>query len=106
MNKSLLVVTALLLLGAVKMAAAAGGYNNVPPNDSQFRGCISYANKNYEGGNAPSPVAGQTKVVAYCECMWNETPDSFRGNLVKFAESDKGKKVNRICEKHSGWVDY
>ncbi|MBS4098053.1 MAG: hypothetical protein KGZ83_14580 [Sulfuricella sp.] len=105
MNKTLLAVAALALLGTVKVAAAAGGYNDVPPGDAQFKQCVTYANKNYEGGNAKSPVPGQSKVVAFCECMWNETPDDFRGNLAKFSESDKGKKVNKICEKHSNWTD-
>ena len=105
MNKSLVAVASLLLLGTMKMAIAAGGYNDVPSDDPQYQQCLSYANKNYEGGNAPSPVAGQTKVAAFCECMWNETPDSFRGSLAKFSESDKGRKVNKTCEKHSNWGD-
>jgi hypothetical protein len=105
MKKSLLAVASLTLFGTVNLAFAAGDYNDVPPGDAQFRQCVSYANKNYEGGSAPSPIAGQTKVVAFCECMWNETPDDFRGNLAKFSESSAGKKINRTCEKYSNWGD-
>lgn len=103
MKKTAFVLIASLL--SANVAMAAGGYNDVPKNDAQFRQCVNYANKRYEGGNEPSPVPGQSKVVAFCECMWNETPDDFRGNLAKFAESEKGKKINKTCEKHSNWMD-
>ncbi len=105
MNKLLLALLSLSLLGATNVSLAAGSYEDVPPGDAQFRACVTYANKIYEGGNEKSPVKGQTKVVAFCECLWNETPDNFRGSLVKFAESEKGKKVNKICEKYSNWAD-
>lgn len=95
-----------LLVGLTSTGAmAAGGYNDVPSSDPQYKQCLSYASKLYEGGNEASPVPGQTKVAAYCECLWNETPDNFRGSLVKFAESDRGKKVDKICSKHANWVD-
>lgn len=84
---------------------AAGGYNDVPRDDPQFKQCVAYSNKNYEGGNEPSPIRGQTKVVAFCECLWNETTEDFRGNLAKFAETPNGKRINKICEGHSDWSD-
>ena len=46
---------------------------------------------------------GQTKAQAFCRCVWNETPEDFRGDLAKFAESAKGKSINATCEKHSDW---
>lgn len=38
-----------------------------------------------------------------CTCLWNGTPDDFKGNLSKFADSDKGKKLDRVCTKYSNW---
>lgn len=96
-------VAAALLIGMVGSVSAKGDYNDVPANDPQYQGCIRYANKNYEGGNEKSPIKGQNKAQAYCECMWNETPDNFRGNLAKFGETKKGKEINEICEKYSDW---
>ncbi|MBF0424779.1 MAG: hypothetical protein HQL66_03045 [Magnetococcales bacterium] len=87
------------------MAFAAGSYNDVPSSDPQFQQCIAYANANYQGGSAASPIPGQTKAAAFCECMWNETSDDFRGNLAKFSETEKGKRINKICEKYSNWAD-
>jgi len=87
---------AAVLLAAANMVLAAGSYNDVPPNDCQYNDCLIFSLKNYEGGDEPSPIRGQTKVQAFCECLWNETPDDFRGNLAKFAESAKGKKISRI----------
>ena len=103
MKKYLFPIVSTLLLGITSAAFAAGGYNDVPSSDPQFQSCIAYANNNYSGGNEASPVPGQTKVAAYCECMWNETSDDFRGNLVKFAETEQGKNTNAICEKYSNW---
>ncbi|MBF0428190.1 MAG: hypothetical protein HQL94_04650, partial [Magnetococcales bacterium] len=91
MKKTLLAVVSIVLLGSASMANAAGDYNDVPSSDPQFQQCISYANKNYTGGNEASPIPGQTKVAAFCECMWNETSDNFRGNLAKFAETERGQ---------------
>lgn len=84
-------------------AFAADDYNAPPAGDSQYAACIVSSNKTYEGGDAKSPVAGQTKAQAFCRCVWNETPEDFRGDLAKFADSGKGKTVNAMCEKHSGW---
>lgn len=103
MKTLLAAVAAALIASAAAPALAKGDYNDVPANDAQYLSCISYANKNYEGGSAASPIKGQTKVQAYCECMWNETPDNFRGNLAKFGETNKGKEANAICEKYSNW---
>ena len=105
MNKSLLAAASIFLIGTAPMAIAAGDYNDVSRSDPQYKSCIAYANKNYEGGNAASPIPGQTKVAAYCECMWNETSDDFKGNLAKFAETPQGKSINKTCEKYSNWSD-
>lgn len=84
-------------------AYAAGEYNDVPAGDVQFKNCVSYAMKKYDGGDAASPIAGQTKAQAWCECLWNETPEDFTGGLAKFSESSKGAAVNRVCEKYANW---
>lgn len=84
---------------------AAGGYNDVPKDDPQYKQCIAYSNKHYEGGNEPSPIRGQTKAQAFCECMWNETTEDFLGNLAKFAETPNGRRINKICEGHSDWSE-
>lgn len=103
MNKSLTSIASIFFLSAAPMAMAAGDYNDVPSSDPQYKQCIAYANKNYDGGNVASPIPGQTKVAAFCECMWNETSDDFKGNLAKFAETAKGKQINQTCEKYSNW---
>ena len=61
-------------------AAIAQEYNPVPAGDQQYRECLSRVNRIYDGGNEKSPIRGQTKAQAYCTCLWNETPDDFRGN--------------------------
>ncbi|MEO5345379.1 MAG: hypothetical protein H7834_03245 [Magnetococcus sp. YQC-9] len=103
MKKIVVSMVSAVLLGVVSAAYAAGEYNDVPSSDPQFQSCIAYANKNYTGGNEASPIPGQTKVAAYCECMWNETSDDFRGNLAKFAETPQGRNINAVCEKYSNW---
>lgn len=92
-----------LLLASAGSTMAADDYNKVPAGDKQYADCIAYSNKNYEGGNEKSPVKGQTKAQAFCTCMWNETPEDFKGSLAKFAETAKGKSTNKLCEKHSDW---
>jgi hypothetical protein len=95
-----------LLLCASGNAFAADEYNAVPAGDPQYKQCIVYAGKlGWEGGNERSPIKGQTKVQAFCTCMWNETPDDFKGNLATFADSPRGKKINAICETYSDWHD-
>lgn len=96
---------AALLLAAGTSAWAAIDYNRPPAGDAQYRQCLSYSATVYEGGNEPSPIKGQTKAQAWCTCMWNETPEDFKGNLVKFAETRKGKETNKLCEKHSDWSE-
>jgi len=104
MNRLILVAASLGLLCAGNVASAADTYNAVPAGDALFKGCLAYAKKEgWEGGDDKSPIAGQTKVVAFCTCMWNETPDDFKGNLGTFADSDKGKATNKTCEKYSDW---
>lgn len=100
-------ITGAALLWAVAgtSAWAATDYNRPPAGDAQYRQCLSYSATIYEGGNEPSPISGQTKAQAWCTCMWNETPDDFKGNLVKFAETRKGKQTNKLCEKHSDWSE-
>jgi hypothetical protein len=100
--KSILSSTVVLfaLLGGT--AYAATQYND-PGKDPQYKQCQDWASKRYEGGDEKSPVAGQTKVQAFCTCMWNETPDDFKGNLIVFSESEKGASVNKMCEKHADW---
>jgi hypothetical protein len=105
MKKTFSLTTALLLTLAAGTTLAQGGYNRPPADDRQYAQCLVYADRLYEGGNEPSPVKGQTKAQAWCTCMWNETPDDFKGNLVKFAETRKGKETNKLCEKHSDWSE-
>jgi len=102
--KRYLSIALMMLLGT--SAALAQEYNRVPASDqAQYRQCLSYAAKLYEGGNEASPIKGQTKAQAWCTCMWNETDEDFKGNLATFAESAKGKRVNKICEKYSNWSE-
>lgn len=103
MNKILATLVSAFLLSSANSVMAADEYNKVPAGDKQYAACLVYSNKNYEGGNERSPVKGQTRAEAFCSCMWNETPDDFKGSLAKFAETAKGKSTNRICEKHSDW---
>lgn len=95
-----------LCLGLSAPAFAVTEYNDVPTGDAQYKQCITYAAKlGWEGGNEKSPIQGQTKVQAFCTCMWNETPDDFRGNLAKLADSPSGKRINKICEGYADWGD-
>jgi hypothetical protein len=98
-------VVACFCFSSTSVALAKGDYNDVPKNDLQYLECLVYSKKNYEGGDEPSPIRGQTKAEAFCECLWNETPDDFRGNLAKFSESRRGKEINRVCERYSDWRD-
>jgi hypothetical protein len=103
MKKLLAYALSTSLSFAAVTAFAADDYNAPPAGDKQYAACLVYSNKNYEGGNEKSPVKGQTKAQAFCTCMWNETPDDFKGSLAKFAETSKGKEINKTCEKHSDW---
>lgn len=84
-------------------AAFAEEYNEVPAGDAQYKQCLVRVNKLYEGGDEKSPIPKQNKAQAYCTCLWNETPDDFKGNLSKFADSERGKKLDKICTKYSNW---
>ncbi len=84
-------------------AAFAAEYNDVPNGDEQYKQCKIYAMSKWQGGGDSSPIAGQSKAEAFCTCMWNETPDNFKGDLAKFSETDKGASTNKICEDYSNW---
>jgi opacity protein-like surface antigen len=103
MKKLLALALSAAFAFAATSALAADDYSAPPAGDKQYESCIAYANSNYEGGTAASPVKGQSKAQAFCTCMWNETPEDFKGSLAKFAETSKGKTTNKICEKHSDW---
>ena len=105
MTRTLSALTAALLLSIGTVATAQSEYNTVPAGDAQYRQCLAYAAKLYEGGKEKSPIKGQNKEQAWCTCLWNETPEEFNGNLVKFSESAKGKRVNKICEAYSDWSE-
>lgn len=98
-----MIAAAALLASSVLSPAWAQQYANVPAGDAQYAQCLIFANSRYQGGTEASPVAGQTKAQAFCTCMWQETPDDFKGNLVTFSETEKGKSINRTCEKYSNW---
>jgi hypothetical protein len=105
MKRTFSALLAALLLATTGLSFAATEYNTVPAGDPQYRQCLAYAAKLYEGGKEKSPIKGQTKEQAWCTCLWNETPDEFNGNLVKFSESAKGKRVNKMCEAYSDWSE-
>lgn len=96
-------LAATLLASAFLPALAGDEYNTVPAGDIQYRQCMTFVNKLYTGGDEKSPIRGQTKAQAWCTCLWNETPDDFKGSLLKFSESPGGKKINKVCEKYSNW---
>ncbi|MEI6987575.1 MAG: hypothetical protein WCK65_15780 [Rhodospirillaceae bacterium] len=105
MNRLFLTVLTTLFLLATSSAFAGDEYNAVPVNDAQYAQCITYSLKKWEGGGDKSPIADQTKVEAFCTCMWNETSDDFKGNLAKFSETPRGAVINKTCEKYSNWGD-
>jgi hypothetical protein len=94
---------AALLLSVTGAVLAADEYNTVPAGDVQYKQCVARVKKIYEGGDEKSPFAGQNKAEAYCTCLWNETPENFTGGLSKFAESEKGKELDKVCTKYSKW---
>jgi hypothetical protein len=102
MNRLVSAVAFTVALGTAGFAVAQQ-YNTVPAGDAQYARCIAYSMSKYSGGDKASRVAGQTKAEAWCTCMWNETPDDFGGDLVKFSESAKGERMNKVCEVYSGW---
>ena len=100
-----------LLSGVVTAALIAAGtpafaqeeYNTVPAGDAQYKQCLVRVSDLYTGGSEKSPIRGQNKAQAYCTCLWNETPEDFKGNLSKFADSERGKKLDKVCTKYSAW---
>ncbi|MDW5441788.1 hypothetical protein [Polaromonas sp. SM01] len=104
MNKlfASLLASALMAFAATS-AIAADDYNKPPAGDKQYAQCVVTSNKKWEGGNEKSNVKGQTNAQAFCTCLWNETPDDFKGGLATFSDTPKGKTISKICEKHSGW---
>ena len=88
---------------AAGSAMAQEEYNTVPAGDAQYRQCLTRVNDLYTGGSEKSPIRGQNKAQAYCTCLWNETPEDFKGNLSKFADSERGKKLDKVCTKYSAW---
>ncbi len=103
MKRLLTAVSTIAMLAASGTAFGQEEYNPVPAGDAQYRQCLSRVNDLYTGGNERSPIRGQNKAQAYCTCLWNETPDDFKGNLSKFADSERGKKLDRVCTKYSAW---
>jgi hypothetical protein len=94
------------LLCIAGAAYAGDKYNDVSSDaddQKQYLACKTYSLTKYEGGEKASPIAGQTRAEAFCTCMWNETADDFKGSLAKFAETEKGKRINKICEKYADW---
>jgi hypothetical protein len=88
---------------SVSAARAADAYDAVPAGDAQYAECLKYSATQYEGGDDASPIKGQSKAQAWCTCMWQETPEDFKGNLAKFSETAKGKSTNATCEKYAAW---
>lgn len=103
MKRGLMTIVSAITLCAAGTSFAADAYNTVPAGDAQYAQCLSYSKSIYSGGDEASLIPGQTKAQAWCTCMWNETPDDFRGSLAKFAETDKGAAMNKLCERYSGW---
>ena len=96
-------ILAAAVISVCASGAAFAQYNPAPARD--VAQCKAYANSKYSGGDAASPVAGQTKADAFCTCVWNESPDNFKGNLAAFADTAAGASVNKTCEKYSNWAD-
>ena len=103
LSASIAAIVLATLSARARASASAQENNTVPAGDAQYKECLVRVNKIYDGGNEKSPIRGQNKSQAYCTCLWNETPDDFRGNLSKFADSDRGKRIDKICTKYSDW---
>ncbi|MBF0108186.1 MAG: hypothetical protein HQL76_03290 [Magnetococcales bacterium] len=95
----------MLGLALLMQSGAAFAYTdyNTPTDDGQFKNCVAYSTNKWTGGDEPSPVPGQSKATAFCTCLWNETPDNFRGGLAKFSESEAGAQLSNLCSKHANW---
>ena len=103
MNQSSISLITALMLTAASAAGAATSYNTPPAGDKLYPACVKEINESYQGGNEKSHIRCQGKSQAYCICLWNETPDEFKGSLAAFAESEKGKGMKKMCEAHANW---
>lgn len=103
MNKSSIALVAAFVLTIASAAGAATDYNTPPAGDKLYPACVKEINESYTGGNDKSPIRGQSKAQAYCTCLWNETPDGFKGSLAAFSETAKGKSMKKMCESHANW---
>ena len=103
MKRLMTAIAAAALFAAAQPAFAQEEYNTVPAGDAQYKQCLVRVNNLYTGGEERSPIRGQNKAQAYCTCLWNETPEDFKGNLSKFADSERGKKLDKMCTKYSAW---
>lgn len=103
MRKLLLTVISAFSICMTTSAFAGTEYNDVPAGDPQVKACKIFSMKRWEGGGESSKIDGQSNAEAFCTCLWNETPDDFKGDLAKFSETAKGASTNKICEKYSGW---
>jgi len=84
--------------------APSGGEGGgaAPANAANLLACVKYVSKTYEGGEAPSPVAGQSKTQAWCSCFQREKPD-FAGDLGAYLETGPGKKTDTLCNRYADW---
>lgn len=105
MNRLLVSILSTFFLCAAQSALAAGDYPDVPAGDAQYKNCKIYSMNKWSGGGDLSPVPGQSKAEAFCTCLWNETPDDFRGGLATYSQTERGARINAICEKYSNWGD-
>ncbi|MBF0158286.1 MAG: hypothetical protein HQL58_02065 [Magnetococcales bacterium] len=98
---------AIALFGLVALsqgtAASAAGDYTIPAGEAQYINCKNYSMNKWDGGGDPSPITGQTKAEAFCICLWNETPDNFRGGLAKFSETEAGAGLSARCSKYANW---
>ncbi|MBF0372456.1 MAG: hypothetical protein HQL39_03450, partial [Alphaproteobacteria bacterium] len=53
-----LIIAATLSLFVSGAAKAADEYEKVPAGDAQYKSCLAYSKKNYEGGDEKSKIAG------------------------------------------------
>jgi hypothetical protein len=102
MNCMMFAAVAVFSIVTASSSFAATDYNS-PSGDPVYGQCLATSLNRYTGGGEESPIAGQTKVQAFCTCMWNETPDNFKGDLAKYSETSAGAAMNKKCEAHSGW---
>ena len=103
MKRFLTAVASAVLFAAAGPAFAQEEYNTVPAGDAEYKQCLARLNDLHTGGEERSSIRGQNNDQAYCSCLWNETPEDFKGNLSKFADSERGKRLDTMCTKYSAW---